>query len=196
MIVSFTGAHGCGKSTLVEKMKTWDNVVTLESATRKNTSSKERRIDGVESLDETQLRVLEGVESRIPSVLEWEKNNPDKILVLDRSGLDFIAYSRCFYKRGLLSEDTLKTIEGRGSKLWDYIDIHFFLRPEFPIVDDGVRSLDEDLRKGVDEEILKQILNNSIHSYTLTGSVEDRMSTIKQVLLKQILEKSTNKYSI
>ena len=57
-----------------------------------------------------------------------------------------------------------------------------YLGIEFDIVDDGVRSLDEILRKEVDQEIRKELEQSSVEHIKLTGSVDERFRDLQEKL--------------
>lgn len=181
-IICFTGSHSTGKSTLVEFFRGKEGYVCLDSCTRTTISDRERRIDGVEDLGLTQIRMLDQVTKRMADIVKMNAENPDKIFCMDRSVLDFIGYSRAFNKRGLLSDEYLKQIEEKCDRLWEYIDVFFYLPIEFQIVNDNVRSLDEDLRQMVDKEILDQILWNKVRAVKLTGPVLVRVKKVQEVV--------------
>ena len=79
MIICFTGSHSTGKSTLVEFFKGKEGFVCLDSCTRTTISDKERKIDGISSLDRTQLRMMEGVRSRMAEIVEMNIKDPEKV---------------------------------------------------------------------------------------------------------------------
>lgn len=58
----------------------------------------------------------------------------------------------------------------------------FYLPIEFPIVPDGLRPLDPDFQKEIDERMLKILADNSIEYATLTGSVEERFEALQAKL--------------
>lgn len=178
MIIAFTGAHSCGKSTLVDYFRGKENFVCLDSCTRSTITAEERKVDGLNNLDSAQLKLLDGVTHRMAEIVEMNAKDPNKIYVMDRCVFDFIAYSRCFANRWQLTSSCLDSIERGCADLWNYIDVFFYLPIEFPIVNDGVRSLDEDLRKDVDSEIREQLLWNKVRAVELTGPVKKRVSTI------------------
>ena len=107
------------------------------------------------------------------------KQNPNKVYLLDRCVFDFIAYSRCFYKQGKLSKCVLDVIEEKGSKLFQCIDLFGYLPIEFDIVDDGIRSLDNELRKNVDSEIVDLLKTNEVNYIVLNGSVDERVQNLQ-----------------
>lgn len=181
-IICFTGSHSTGKSTLVEFFRGKEGYVCLDSCTRTTISDKERRIDGVQDLEFTQIKMLDQVTKRMSDIVRMNAENPDKVYCMDRSVLDFIGYSRAFNKRGLLSNTCLKQIETQCYNLWKYIDVFFYLPIEFQIVNDNVRSLDEELREMVDKEILDQILWNKVRAVKLTGPVLARVKKVQEVV--------------
>jgi nicotinamide riboside kinase len=63
------------------------------------------------------------------------------------------------------------------------MDIIFYLPIEFPIVSDGVRSMDVDFQKEIDNILMNLVRNDSITPVTLlTGSVEKRLNRVLEEL--------------
>lgn len=182
MIVAFSGAHSCGKSTLVEFFRGKEGYICIDSCTRSTISAEERKVDGVTDLGSAQIKMLDNVTKRMAGIVKMNVEDPTKIYLMDRSCLDFIAYSRVFARKGLLSKYYLEQIEKGCKDLWRYIDVIFYLPIEFPIVSDGVRSEDEALRKEVDMEILNQLLWNGSKSVKLTGPVLSRVLLVEKTI--------------
>lgn len=182
MIVVLTGSHSCGKSTLVEFFRGKEGFQSIDSVTRNSTSAAERRIDGVDSLDKGQLNILENIQAAMKEIIAKNVKDPTQVYLIDRCVFDFIAYSRAFYKRGLITKETLNEIESKCSDLWPHYDLVCYLGIEFGIVNDGVRSLDEDLRKDVDSEILNQLLWNPVKAIKLSGTVRQRVEKLYDVI--------------
>ena len=82
----------------------------------------------------------------------------------------------------MVSEKCLNTVEKVCKDYWKYYDLVCYLGIEFPIVADGVRSEDEDLRKQVDSEIFKQILWNKVRAIQLSGTVLQRVSDLQNAV--------------
>lgn len=184
MLVALTGAHSCGKSTLVEFFRGKEGFTCVDSVTRSRIGVSERRIDGVKELDTAQYSILLGIREAVADLIEQNKNQPDQIFLLDRCIFDFVAYTRAFHKRGLVSDKALWAIEQDCQDiLADFkYDLVGYLGIEFNIVDDGVRSLDEELRKDVDQEIQRQLLWNPIKAIKLSGSVRQRVDTLRHAI--------------
>ncbi|MGH2829401.1 MAG: AAA family ATPase [Actinomycetota bacterium] len=58
----------------------------------------------------------------------------------------------------------------------------FYLPIEFPIVPDGLRPLDPEFQREIDERMLKILSDNSIEYATVHGSVEERLATLEASL--------------
>lgn len=181
MIVVLTGAHSCGKSTLVEFFKGKENFTCVDSVTRTTITPEERKVDNGVSED-GQLRMYHAILKKTAEIRRMNIENPNRIYLLDRSVFDFIAYNRAFVKRGWLSKEVAEQMELGLEDLWDNYDLVCYLPIEFNIVDDGVRSLDEDLRKDVDQEILKQLLWNPVKAIKLNGSVRQRVELLQNTM--------------
>lgn len=178
MIIAFSGSHCTGKSILVSEFKKNKNFVCLDSVTRSTISAKERRVDGVEDLEDTQNFMADKVLENMVRIVNMNIEDPSKVYLMDRSVFDFLGYTKCFMDRGLLSTQAYVGIWNKCKDVWNNIDFFFFLRPDFPIVDDGVRSIDEDLRQKVDQEIYRLLKETGVAYEQLTGSVEDRVNTV------------------
>ena len=64
---------------------------------------------------------------------------------------------------------------------YDYI---FYIRPEFPIIDDGVRSIDPQFRDDIND-IFEGFINELPREHiTVSGSVRDRVSQVLKVVGK------------
>lgn len=177
MIAVLTGAHSCGKSTLLEFFRGKEGYVCIDSVTRSTITPEERKVDNGVS-EEGQWRMYQAILEKTAEIRRMNYEDPSKVYLLDRSIFDFIAYNRAFEKRGWLNSLAAENIERGLKDLWENYDVVFYLPIEFKIVDDGVRSLDEDLRKDVDEEILNQILWNKVRAVKLNGSVRQRVESI------------------
>jgi nicotinamide riboside kinase len=69
----------------------------------------------------------------------------------------------------------------------DKYDIIFHIEPEFPVVDDGVRSIDEKFRTTIALLINEALQSNSVDKtkiVKLTGTVEERLKQIDVAIEK------------
>ena len=186
-VIAFCGAHGTGKSTIVSELRKDPRCICIDSVTRTQTSQAERRIDRrLKDLDQTQLNILEAIKANAEKIRELKESLPDdKILVMDRSSFDFYAYSKNFFVKNLLTHRTMNEIEDELPNLVDFIDLFYYLPIEFNLVDDGIRNMDEDLRKGVDKVIREQLFWTG-RTVELNGTLQKRMSKIHTTLLGKL----------
>lgn len=97
---------------------------------------------------------------------------------MDRSFIDFVAYTHAFYTRGHLSKNFRDAMVKELTKRLDYYDIVFYLPIEFEIVDDGIRSIDVELQKEVDSHI-REMLSMFDSVVTLKGTLDERIAQIR-----------------
>lgn len=179
MIAAFCGSHSTGKSTLLEFFRERVGYVCIDSVTRSSTTKAERRIDGISDLNKVQLQMCNNILSKNLEIKkQYEGSN--QIVLLDRCPIDFLAYTKCFVDRGLVSSDTYLNIKVQLEPLFHNLDVVFYAPLEFGIVDDGIRSLDEKLREDVDKTILELLLWYQIRTVRLQGSVRQRLEQIHE----------------
>ena len=162
MKVVFCGAHGVGKSTLSTLLseKLWlpilhDIVVDahrLGFVINENTPM------------ETQMR-LTGKQ------LEQEKVHPR--FIGDKCIFDYYIYAEALN----MDKEMTNVIKKIALQTHAY-DHVFFIKPEFAIVDDGLRSTNIEFQKAVDT-VYENFLKEYAIPYTyLTGNVEERMKQV------------------
>jgi nicotinamide riboside kinase len=172
MKIAITGAHCTGKTTLVEELEKIPELAKKfafrGNITRKiKKSGKQINENGD---DETQLLVIaQHIENYIP-----------KDVILDRCALDGLVYTTYLYEKGKVSKQTLRIAEAVFENL-EY-DIKFYVKPEFEIIKDGVRSVEKEFQDRV-----AQLFEEYIESYKLcvvpiTGTVAERVKTITETI--------------
>lgn len=168
MKVVFCGAHGVGKSTLssILSQQLWlpilhDIVVDahkLGFVINENTPM------------ETQMW-LTGKQ------LEQEKIHTD--FIGDKCIFDYYVYAKALE----MDSEMTSAIKKVALNTHDYDHI-FFIKPEFPIVDDGLRSLNIGFQRMVND-VYENFLQEHAIPYThLTGNPEERMQQIHKKLGK------------
>jgi len=176
MILTLTGTHSTGKSTLLEALKQeYPLFYFNDSSTRDVTNPSERRLDEIS--DRVQGRIFHAI---CEKEHELNKIKQTQHIFMDRSFIDFTAYTLVFQEQGLLSEDfTYKIVtecENRlNSNMYSKI---FYLPIEFELVDDGIRSVDKNLQVKVDQTI-QELLRNVPNVIKLTGDVQTRILQIR-----------------
>ncbi len=172
------GTHSTGKSTLLEELKRIHPEFNfVNSVTRHTTSSAERKLMQVS--DEVQHRIFKSILKQEKELYSLEKLST---IIMDRSFVDFTAYTTIFWQDDLVSEEFKNKIEEECKqrlKSGMYSKI-FYLPIEFELVDDGVRNTNDTLRWRVDAEIRKLIKDFS--PIEITGTVEQRIKQIESYI--------------
>lgn len=106
--------------------------------------------------------------------------------ILDRSVIDNLAYYEYYKEKGL--SDVRESIEQflyKETELAiDYIDFHFLLPIEIPLIGNGSREVDEDQQKMIMDLIRKLFRKFDITPIILHGSVSDRVKQVKSFMRK------------
>lgn len=173
LYVAFTGAHGTGKSTLVDAITKklqaklgYREVVSTLSLARMMKASNHAL--GTSAYNQLQLEML------CDHQLELYK---DKVVVGSRSVVDRICNS---YEAGLLPTDAELTryYEIRLEEQIAMYDLLIYVPIEFNVVDDGVRDLSETRRRNIDERISDLLRQSHISHLKVTGTVDERVAQI------------------
>lgn len=100
-------------------------------------------------------------------------------LILDRCFLDVVVYSKIMDN---VSKECLSYIENLWNNVKNEYTHYVYFPIEFDSVDDGVRSIDEEWRKKIDNEFVSK-LNEVRQPYlTVTGSPMQRVEQIIKFL--------------
>ena len=167
----FTGTQSTGKSTILQHYQEQGvNVVTEVVRTLAKTSGIK-----INELGDEEGQKL--IFNTYKDILSNTEN-----YISDRSMVDVAAYTQYLVNKGAV----------HPSILWDQLadleefvngnpDAVFFYFPiEFPVVDDGVRSLDEEFREQVDKNILGILQSRRIPYVEVRGTVEERIKIIDE----------------
>lgn len=180
MRIGVSGSQSSGKTTLLNAMKAIPAVGSLEYLLEMVRSFHVKGLKVNEDGDlNTQQAVIAG---HILNLLTRDN------YVVDRTLLDGVVYTRYhyIYDEGVIPEWFMTYCEHvleQNISLYDYV---FYLPAEIPLVDDGFRSLNLDYRKKISdlfEAEIDRLRDRGIQNiYTLTGSVEDRVTAVKNIL--------------
>lgn len=177
MIVSFTGAQSTGKTTLLNSMRNWKSLkdyVFVDEITR-NVSKLGMNINE-KGDDATQTAIMNA---------HIENLKKGSNLILDRCSLDGVVYTHYLYLHGKVSKDTFDYARQTFFETCLKYDKIFYLKPEFDIVDDGVRSSSVQFRDEIADIFERYIAEYNLRKYNIveiSGSVEERLETIKKVM--------------
>ena len=184
-VLVFLGASAVGKTTLIQELLPLFNEAsdsndipfagTVESVSRRIGENKEAEINR-NVLGGTQLEITFGNAARII-------DHPCQFVLTERFMIDNLAYS---YAGKEVSKHVMEIHEKfveyfykNGSML---TIIPFYIPIEFEAEHDGVRDVDPVYQERIDSSI-KEILDvYGIENYHLTGTVEDRVKGVKDVL--------------
>jgi len=168
MKIAISGAHSTGKSTFIDEIR--NNVVLAKNYIFNGNTTRNAKKKGVAineaGSDESQLLVFaHHLENYIP-----------KNVILDRCALDGLVYTTYLYERKQVSKETLQIAEAIFENL--KYDIIFYIKPEFDIVKDGVRSTELEFRDRIVELFDEYIESYRIPVIPLTGSVDERVDAV------------------
>lgn len=181
MIVTFTGAQGVGKTTLLNKMKQ-DRLFTsfkfFDELTRQ--IQKQNFKINEEGDDETQRCVIQ-------CHINNKKSNHE-FKVLDRCIIDGFVYSKWLYDRKKITADVYRFAYDTFRTMFHLNDIVFYIKPEFDIEDDGVRSTSIQFRNEIADLFDWCINKYNIDVITLTGDIDNRYSIITENIRSKMYE--------
>ena len=183
MIISFTGAQSTGKTTLLNELKKWkefEDYVFIDEITR-NVSKLGMNINE-KGDDATQTAIMN---AHIENLKKGDN------LILDRCSLDGVVYTHYLYLHGRVSRDTFDYARQVFIETCLKYDKIFYLKPEFDIVDDGVRSSSVQFRDEIADIFERYIAEFNLRKWNvveLSGSVEDRLKAIKKAMNTPVRE--------
>lgn len=103
-------------------------------------------------------------------------------MITDRTVYDCMVYTDYLYHRNQISEEMYRLIVKIFERFHNAYDIIFYIKPEFDIVEDGVRSNNRLFRDEIDDrfqQLLRDVPPNNL--FILSGTVDER---IQQLLTK------------
>lgn len=179
--VAFSGAQSTGKTTLLNALRESADFKDGKFYDEITRQIKEQGFEiNEQGTDATQLKIMQEHKRRVQA----DDAEDSGLVIFDRCSLDGLVYTQYLYNKGQVSKETLdeatRVFEETISS-WDAI---FFLRPEFEIVDDGVRSVNIEFHRDIVFLFDHFIEKYNLQVIQLTGSVEDRVQQFKVELSK------------
>ena len=166
MKLCITGAQSTGKTTLLEHLKLQDEFLDftfLQEITRK--LQRAGYVINEQADDTTQLLI---------SKAHLENSEVEGCCILDRCTLDVAVYTHYLYNKGQVNRETLDVALDIFLKTIQNYTAIFYIKPEFAIKDDNVRSTSLEFRDSIVELFDYYIQKYNLNVYTLTGSIEER----------------------
>lgn len=166
MRIAISGAHGQGKTTLVEALKQRPEFKDYQIASSPTRAISKLSPIGPAGTSHTQMLIM----------MQHYANHLPSNVILDRCALDGFAYTQHLYKN--ISHNIYSIIEDLFKYLIPQYDIIFYIEPELPLVDDGVRPVDTIFFNYIKRQFEVVIKHYKIRTVSLSGSVEERVQKI------------------
>lgn len=176
MLISFSGAQSTGKTTLLNHLREVNCHIEFVPEVTRLIKRKYSLPINEGGTNVTQLMIMS---EHLRNAYKY----PDSTkVILDRCALDGIVYTQWLYNRGKVTKSMLDAAKTIYSEIIGKYDLIFYTSPaDVLLVDDGERSVDADFRNGV-ISIFNEYLPSLTNVITLSGTVEQRLKTIKKEL--------------
>jgi predicted ATPase len=178
--VAFVGAHGVGKTTLVESLL--QRLVAQGHEVAR--TDEVPRILAAQANDPTTFRRNNNTMSKQFLIMlkqivdETSVGNDARFLLCDRALLDHWAYTTYFNREALDAQQTFLLLD---QVVADYCGSYrqlFYIPIEFAVIDDGTREADYEFQKAIDDLIVGFLDRHHVSFVTLGGAVESRVETV------------------
>lgn len=178
--IAIVGTHCTGKSTLIQDLKNRTSEEGIHFIKQVNRECHKYGLKiNEEANDLTQLYIAA---NDLKQIIEAPQ---DKIVISDRCILDTLVYTKSMQFKGRVLRETFDSILTLFRNSIDKYTHLIWLRPEFEVVSDGVRSVDEVWRKELDEEFsyfITSIQGTGLKIITLSGSREERVNKFLEII--------------
>lgn len=155
------GSHGTGKTTLAKALAKRLNFTYIQDVVREE-AVKKGFIINENTPPEVQLWLL---------MRQWElETTTPGGWVADKSLFDYLVYGNLVLKDEAVKRVIRKIVQ-RNAK-YDFV---FYLPIEFPMEEDGIRSIDPKFRGEIDHLFRKCLDEFGVKYIVLSGSVEERI---------------------
>lgn len=174
MRIGITGAQSVGKTTLLNALRSerfFTNFVVCDEVTRRVMSY---GLPINEDGNKVTQRLI--MNEHIYNVFMNEK------MLTDRTALDGMVYTRFLHKEGKVDSHTLKYVKSVFNKVWPVYNYVFYIEPEFEIVDDGVRSVNQTFRNEIVELFEDVIEREKLNVIRIKGSVRKRVDMVLEIV--------------
>lgn len=185
MIISLSGTHCTGKTTLVKAMM--EDPQLKEDCSFINASGKDTAKYGL-SINEDGDALSQVFFATRQLTRLIENRNEKKHLICDRSILDVVVYSRYLGRQGKIGLETIQLVEKLNAIESQLMDAYFILEPSFGLVEEKDRSMNEKFQKDIQSlftytcSFLPEGMKEGTAIKYLPSDLQSRMSLIKNFL--------------
>lgn len=170
-----TGSQGTGKSTIIHH---FDGKMNIKTEVVRNLAKNEHIAVNENGNMRGQTAIFDAYENILA-----KSSTP---FISDRGLTDVIAYT-CYNMKdkGVEGERFLDDQLCRLVKFQEEYGndtVYFYIPIEFPVVDDGFRSVDEEFRKEIDHNIKDLLDGMGIDYIELRGTIEERVAVVEGVM--------------
>lgn len=181
--IGLTGTHSTGKTTLIKPL-----ISILGSGIYKDVETPIIPITGISRLVQSRYNIQINESGGVAAQTKIEQLYGDMEFmytayskIADRTVVDRAAYARY----GKLPPEVQHSLyDASLRKAAEHYSHIFYLPPEIPLIEDGVRSTDKKFRDEVDKHIQDILREYNIPFTTITGTVDVRISKILSVIGK------------
>lgn len=176
MRIGISGAQSVGKTTLLNALR---SEKCFKDYSIRNEVTRTVRSYGINineaGSDTSQLLIMK---EHIYNVYMFDN------MLTDRTALDGIVYTHWLYRepRNQVTDACFEECKSIFSKLIGSYDYLFYIAPEFPIEDDGIRSASEQWQNEIVNEFESYIEDYNVPVTRLSGSVRERVNTILKTI--------------
>lgn len=183
--LTFVGAHGTGKTTLVNAV----NAHLASLGISCSVTPEVPRIICDSAGDPTFFRrdnntlLKQALLLAGQPIYEMAAAAEGKLFLLcDRAILDHWAYTKCLFRNELKTEGVLASFDNFVVKHCASYDRIFYVPIELSPQDDGVREGDHEFQAAIDEEILRLLKAYGLTYHTVSGAVPERVAQVVRML--------------
>lgn len=184
MLISFSGAQSTGKTTLLNHLMARNQHIQFVPEITRLVKRHYNLPINEEGNDISQMLIItEHLRNA------FKRDIDTTPYILDRCSLDGVVYTYWLCQQKAINLSVFSMAETVFRKTIDRYNVIFYTSPkDVTLVDDGERSINKQFRDDIIDIFDMYINNMNINVVNLSGSVEERLRTIKDTLNNKGLE--------